>query len=357
MIEDQQKEAATAPAPHIHAPASAPVTHDFLGRNHDAHAGRTTAVLLLCAATMVLEIVCGVLFGSMALLADGFHMATHAGVMLVAAGAYRFARQRLGDPSFSFGTGKVGDLAAFASAIILALTAVTIAIESIARLLSPTPIAFDQAIPVAFLGLGVNILSIWLLHDGHDHGHGHEDHDHHDHDHYDDDHDDHDDYDHIAHDAHGHHHHHDHAHHHHDHNFRAAYLHVLSDVAVGVLAIIGLLAGRFFGWHWLDPVMGLVGAYVIGRWAIALAAASGNVLLDRVPDAALERAIRARLLQGGGELTDFHFWRLGPGHHGLIAAVRTKEAVPSGVLRESLSIFPTLSHVTIQVEGPEMSRA
>lgn len=309
-------------------------SHDFLGRDHDDHAGRTRAVLLLCAATMAIEIVCGMLFGSMALLADGLHMATHAGVMLVATGAYRFARRRLDDPSFSFGTGKVSDLAAFASAIVLAFTAMTMAAESIGRLLAPVPIAFDQAIPVAILGLAVNILSIWLLHDRHHHE-AHDD-------------DDHGDHDHAAHDG---------RHHHHDHNFRAAYLHVLSDVAVGILAVIGLVAGRFFGWLWLDPVMGLVGAFVILRWAVALAMAAGNVLLDRVPDADLERAVRDRLEYGGAHVEDFHLWRLGPGHHGLIAAIRAQESLPSSVYREMLSVFPTLSHVTIQVDPPESARA
>ena len=345
------------------------VTHDFLGRHHERHARRTLAVLLLCAGTMVLEIVCGLLFNSMALLADGLHMATHAGVMLVAAGAYRFARARLRDPSYSFGTGKVGDLAAFASAIMLAATAFTIGLESVERLFSPVPIAFGEAIPVAMVGLLVNIISIWLLHDSdHHHDHGH-DHHHaaqvahaghgHEHDHGHDHHHDHGDQGHAHdhdhghdHEAHGH----DHAHHHHDHNFRAAYLHVLADVAVGVLAIGGLVAGRYTGWLWLDPVIGLVGAYVVGRWAFSLLRASGNVLLDRVPDAGLAQAVRDRLERGGAAVRDFHLWRLGPGHHGVVAALSARDPLPPSAYRAMLAPFPTLSHIIIEVEPAEDAR-
>jgi cation diffusion facilitator family transporter len=345
-------EAKTIPAkaPDHRHPADAVQSHDFLGARHDRNAQRTTAVLLLCAVMMAVELVGGWLFHSMALIADGLHMGTHVGVMLVAAGAYWFARRRCADPSFSFGTGKVGDLAAFASAVALASTAALIAIESVERLINPLPIAFGEAIPIAIAGVVVNLLSVWLLHDDHDHGahghgHAHDDHDHdhdhdhaHDHAHHDHDHDDHDD------------HHHDHAHHHHDHNLRAAYIHILSDAGLGVFAIIGLVAGRTLGWLWLDPLIGIVGAVVILRWGIALARASGNVLLDRVPDARLAAEIRARIERDGSRVRDFHLWRLGPGHHGVIVALVAAGERTAADYRALLTGMPTLSHVTIQVE-------
>jgi cation diffusion facilitator family transporter len=279
---------------------------------------------------MAIELIGGWLFHSMALIADGLHMATHVGVMFVAGGAYWFARRRSDDPSFSFGTGKVGDLAAFASAVALASTAVLIGIESVERLINPLPIAFGEAIPIAFLGLAVNVTSIWLLHDEHDHGgevHHHADHDHahHDHDH-------------------------DHGHAHHDHNLRAAYVHVLSDAGLGIFAILGLAAGRLFGWTWLDPVIGIAGAIVILRWAISLARASGAVLLDRVPDARLAAEIRSRIERNDATVRDLHLWRLGPGHHGLILSLASPEPLAPAAYRARLTGLPTLSHVTIEVE-------
>jgi len=295
-----------------------PQAHDFLGARHDRNARRTVAVLILCAVTMAVELIGGWLFHSMALIADGLHMATHVGVMFVAGGAYWFARRCSGDPSFSFGTGKVGDLAAFASAVALASTAVLIGIESIERLINPLPIAFGEAIPIAFLGLAVNVASIWLLHDDHDHAH-------HEHEH-------------------------DHGHAHHDHNLRAAYIHVLSDAGLGIFAILGLAAGRWLGWTWLDPIIGIAGAFVILRWAIALARASGSVLLDRVPDTRLAAEIRSRIERDGAQVRDLHLWRLGPGHHGLILSLAAPEPLAPAAYRAHLAGLPTLSHVTIEVE-------
>ena len=308
-----------APTPEQAAPELT-LAHDFLGPRHDAHARRTTWVLLLCAATMAIELVGGMVFGSMALIADGLHMATHAGVMFIAAASYRFARRRLGDPSFSFGTGKVPDLAAFASAVSLASTAIFIAVESAGRLLAPTPIAFDQAIAVAAVGLTVNLLSIWLLHDDHAHDHGHH---HHGHDHH-----------HEAHD--------------HDHNMRAAYIHVIADTAVGALAIVGLVLGRQFGWLWLDPLMGLAGAYVIARWAVTLIRATGAVLLDRVPEGGLERAVRAALAPSGGRIVDLHLWRLGPGHHAVVASLAGVTPADAAAARARLHALASISHVTVE---------
>jgi cation diffusion facilitator family transporter len=229
----------------------------------------------------------------MALLADGFHMATHAGALTIAALAYLYARRHVHDGRFAFGTGKLGDLAAYTSAIVLALIALLIGYESVLRLAAPVAIRFDEAIAVAVLGLIVNLASAWLLHDsGH---HGHELHrDHHgveDHDH-------------------GHRHVHDHR----DHNLRAAYLHVLA--LTSILAIAGLLAGRVYGWFWMDPLMGIVGALVIARWSWGLLRDAGAVLLDAVPDGTLPEKIRCMLERGGDRVADLHLWRVGPGHLG-----------------------------------------
>jgi cation diffusion facilitator family transporter len=262
----------------------------------------------------------------MALIADGLHMATHAGVMFVSAAAYRFARAKLADPGFSFGTGKVGDLAAFASACALAATAVFIAIESVGRLIAPVPIAFDEAIVIAIIGLIVNLLSVWLLHD-HNHGHDH-DHDHHDHH-------DHEDGHHAAHV-------------HRDHNIRAAYVHIIADAGVGLAAIVALVLGRQFGWLWLDPAIGLVGAYVILRWAWVLAKAAGSVLLDRVSDPRLAAQVRALAEAQGGRVVDLHLWRVGPGHNALIVAIEGG-AHDAGHYRARLSGLATLSHVTVEI--------
>ncbi|BAV64443.1 CDF family Co(II)/Ni(II) efflux transporter DmeF [Sphingobium cloacae] len=323
----------TSPQPLPAKPVRPLPVYDFLGHKHDDHARRTRWVLALCAGMMILEITGGLLFGSMALLTDGLHMGTHAGVMLIAAGAYRFARRRVGDPTFAFGTGKVGDLAAFASAVVLGATAVMIVIESIERILNPVAISFREAIPIAVLGLIVNLISIWLLHDHHahehEHPHGHE----HEHEH------------HAAHGDHG-----AHRGHHHDHNLRAAYIHVLADAAVGLLAIIGLSLGWALGWLWLDPAMALLGACLILSWAFSLVRATGNVLLDRVPDPELAATIRCRLEQEGVEVEDLHFWRLGPGHHGLVAALSASSPQSPATYRDQLSGIPTLSHVVIQVE-------
>jgi cation diffusion facilitator family transporter len=299
--------------------------HVFLGANHTANERRTWAVIMLCAAMMIVEVVGGVVFHSMALLADGIHMATHAGAMLIAAAAYFYARRFSNDPRFSFGTGKVGDLAAFASGVILASTAVVVAVESVQRLLDPEIIAFDQAIPVAVLGLAVNIASAWLLRDDHQH-HGH------------------------AHDGHDDHHDHDDHQHHHDHNLRAAYLHVIADAAVSVLAIIGLLAGRELGWVWMDPAMGLVGAVVIARWSVGLLKVTGAVLLDMNPGEVLALTIRRRIETDGDLIADLHVWRVGPGHNAASLVICSAAGLPPSVYRARLAGIRTLSHLTIEVE-------
>jgi len=309
--------------------------HVFLGANHTANERRTWAVIVLCTAMMIIEVVGGAVFHSMALLADGIHMATHAGAMLIAAAAYFYARRFSADPRFSFGTGKVGDLAAFASGVILASTAVLVAIESIQRLLNPETIDFDQALPVAVLGLAVNLASAWLLRDDHQH-HGH-DHDHgrgqgH------------------AHDGHDHHHDHDDHQHHHDHNLRAAYMHVIADAAVSILAIIGLLAGRELGWVWMDPAMGLVGAVVIARWSVGLLKVTGAVLLDMSPGEVLARTIRRRIETDGDRIADLHVWRVGPGHNAASLVICSAAGLAPSAYRARLAGIETLSHLTIEVE-------
>ena len=310
--------------------------HVFLGEHHDRHERRTWLVVVLTAAMMVAEIIAGTIFGSMALVADGWHMSTHAAALAIAALAYRFARKHAHDPRFSFGTGKVGELAAFSSAIILALIALLIGYESLVRLMNPVPIQFCEATVVAVIGLAVNLASAWLLagdHDhGHHHGHGHK----HDHDHED--------------------HHRGHTHgnqHHHggDTNIRAAYLHVLADALTSVLAIVALLAGRFYGWSWLDPVMGVVGAVVIAQWSWGLIRTAGATLLDAVPDQTLARSVRERIEVGEDRVTDLHLWRLGPGHAGLIVSVVSDAPHSPEVYKERLSGIEGLSHVTVEVHA------
>jgi len=306
--------------------------HVFLGAKHDRHERRTLVVVALTAVMMVAEVVGGTMFGSMAVVADGWHMATHAGALAIAAFAYRFARHHARDPRFTFGTGKVGELAAFSSAVILALIALAIGYEAITRLRAPVPIDFEQATWLAVIGLIVNLASAWLLSDeDHHHGRGHG------HDHRDQEHEGH---------AHGH-------HGHHDTNLRAAYVHVIADALTSVLAIAGLLAGRFYGWVWMDPLMALVGVIVILNWSVGLLRASGAVLLDMVPDRRLAGTVRRRLEVDGDRVSDLHLWRLGPGHAGLIASVVSDHPQPPAAYKLRLEGVEGLSHVTVEVHACE----
>ena len=315
--------------------------HVFLAEDHETSERRTWTVIALCGAMMVAEIVGGLLFGSIALVADGLHMSTHAGALLLAALAYRFARSHANDPRFSFGTGKMGDLAGFTSAIILAMIALLIGYESVLRLLRPVPIHFSQAIPIAFLGLAVNIGSAWILsRGGHHHHHGH-------------DHDDDDDHDH----EHGHdHHEHDHGHGpghpgaaHRDNNMRAAIIHVAADAAVSILVIVGLVLARAFGWLWMDPLAGIIGAAVIATWSYGLIRDTGAILLDMTPDPRLAENLRATVESEGDRVTDLHLWRVGPGHVAAILSVETNEARDAEFYRAMLDRFRVLSHVTVEV--------
>lgn len=403
-----------------------PHDHVFLGRDHDTAERRTWAVIILCSVMMIAEIIGGALFGSLALIADGLHMSTHAGALLLAALAYTYARRYASDRSFTFGTGKFGDLAGYSSAIVLAVIALLIGYEAISRLLKPIPISFNEAIPIAVLGLAVNVASAWLLSGGRHHGHSHghaQDHDHaeparrlglgrrilqievfedhvpprfrvsadsdvlleaadvtietvrpdgsrqlftfedrgaylesrdvipephaflaqvrlvqegqsHERE--------------LAFEEHGH----EAAHgaHHRDNNMRAAFIHVLADAAVSILVIVGLVLARTFGWLWMDPLAGLIGAFVIANWSFGLLRDTGAILLDRTPDPHMTERVRNIIESDGDRVTDLHLWRLGPGHLGAIVSVATTGTREAAHYRQRLADFADLSHVTVEVQ-------
>lgn len=294
--------------------------HVFLGRQHSRNERRTRIVVALTAVMMAAEIAGGTIFGSMALLADGWHMATHAAALGISAAAYVVARRQAHNPKFAFGTGKFGDLAAFSSAVILALVAVQIAYESIVRMMNPVPIAYGEAVTIAAVGLVVNLLSAWLLreephdHDHHSHGHSH-----------------------------GH-------HHHRDNNLRAAYVHVLADAATSVLAILALLVAMSSKWIWIDPLVGIVGSAVIASWAYGLIRQSGAVLLDVASDRDVENEIRERLETRGDRITDLHLWQIGPGHQAAVVSIVSDRPQAPAVYKGRLADMPRLSHVTVEVQ-------
>jgi cation diffusion facilitator family transporter len=320
--------------------------HVFLGADHERNERKVWLVIALTATMMVAEIIAGSVFGSMALTADGWHMSTHAGAMLIAALAYLYARRNARNPRYTFGTGKLGDLAGFASAIVLALIALVIAWESFVRLADPVTIDFDQAIFVAVIGLAVNLVSAWLLKDDHAHHHG-------------------------GHHAHhgGHHGHHD-GHHHHeghhgnharsvghagkDNNLRAAYLHVIADALTSVLAIAALILGKFYGWNALDPIMGIVGGLVIARWSWGLIGVTSTVLLDaQSENKDLAGEIRRQVETQEDRISDLHVWQVGPGHHAAIIALVTSKPQPPSFYKEKLRSLEDLSHVTVEVTPAE----
>ena len=308
--------------------------HNYLRVHHDGES-RTRMVFALTAIMMVAEIIAGSMFNSVALLADGWHMGTHAAAFAITLFAYRYARQYAQSARFSFGTGKVSVLGGFTSAVVLAVVAVLMAIEAMGRLITPQAIQFNEAITVAVIGLGVNLVSAWLLGD-HDHEHHHHDHEHHHHDH------EHHHHDHE-------HHHHDHEHHHHDHNLRAAYLHVIADALTSVLAIVALLAGKYWGWNWLDPLMGLVGAALITRWAYGLLRETSAILLDEALDESVTQAIR-RVLESDADnrVADLHTWKVGAQDYALVVSLVTHEPRPPQYYRQLLAGFPQLSHITVE---------
>src|SRR6201996_163595 len=290
--------------------------HVFLGQGHSRAESKAKWAAIVTALFMVVEIVCGLAYHSMALLADGAHMATHVGALGLAAGAYWLARRHATSGRFTFGSGKFGDLAAFASAIILGITALAVAVESVERILTPAAVQYGDALLIACIGLAVNLVSALILkddHHGHDHGHGH---------------------------AHG-----------SDNNMRAAYVHVLADAATSVLAIVALGAGYYFGLGILDPISGLVGAFVIASWSYGLIRDSAMVLLDADADPGRSDEIRGFLeSELKARIPDLHLWRLGPGHQGLIVSLVSRDATSAEVVKAALRRrYPDLSHVTVEV--------
>ena len=279
---------------------------------------RTRAVVLLNALMMVLEVTGGLYLGSMALLADGFHMGTHVGALGISAFAYGYARRHACDPRYSFGTGKVSDLAGFTSAIILALIALYVIFQSVTRLFDPTPILYREAILIAALGLIVNALSAWILHLGHSHGpdHTHEGHDPH--------------------------------HAHHDNNFRSAYFHVLADAFTSILALVALTCGLLFGWRWMDPATGILGAFVILSWAYSLVRDTSSVLLDHTPGSDLPDKIHKILGEKDLRITDLHVWRVAPGTHAAILSILAIDDLKAEDVRQLLKPLG-LAHVTVEI--------
>ena len=407
------------------AGASNSHAHVFLAPDHESSERKTWAVILLCGIMMAAEIAGGLIFGSIALVADGLHMSTHAGALLLAALAYSFARKHASDSRFCFGTGKFGDLAGFTSAIVLAMIAILIGYESVARFFQPVSIHFAEAIPIACLGLAVNIVSAWLLASGGHHHHHHGDHDH-GHGGGGEDSDErheittgdgvlvleiHEDgvpprfrlqaenqiplkaadttietrrpdgsrqifqmidrgsylesveeipepHAFTAHIRSGagidpqvvfEEHHHGHAGAHRDNNMRAAVIHVVADAAVSILVIIGLALAKSFGWLWMDPLAGIVGACVIASWSFGLVRDTGAILLDMNPDRQLADQLRKAIEVEGDRLEDLHLWRVGPGHLAAIVSVATKNARDPDFYRNRLARFKILSHLTVEV--------
>ncbi|MCB2217845.1 CDF family Co(II)/Ni(II) efflux transporter DmeF [Desulfofustis glycolicus] len=291
---------------------------------------RTLYVLILTAVTMIVEITAGSIYGSMALLADGWHMATHVAAFFITIFAYRYARKHADDPAYTFGTGKVNVLGGFASAIALAVVALVMLIESLERIVHPQDIRFNEAIAVAVLGLLVNVISALLLRDGHSHDHGH------DHGHDDDPH---------------------HGTHLHDHNLTAAYFHVLADALTSLLAIVALVSGKFLGWHWLDPVMGIVGAAIITRWSYGLLKQTGPILLDASIDKGGRQAIVDAIENDAdNRISDIHVWKVGASHYAAIIAIVTSTPRSAEHYKALLRNFDRLSHVTVEINTCSSSK-
>ena len=286
----------------------------------DDHAERNTRrVILLTLVMMIIEITAGYIFGSMALLADGWHMGTHAAALGITAFAYYYARKHSENPSYSFGTGKVGVLGGFGSAVVLAVIALLMGVESVQRLVAPVTIRFNEAIAVAVVGLAVNLISAYLLRGRHHHSHQHGS---------------------------------NHAHH--DHNLRAAYLHVLADALTSLLAIVALITGKALGWVWMDPIMGIVGALIISRWSYGLLIDTGKVLLDRDVNAEAVEEIRSIVeSDSDNRISDLHVWRVGSHHLAAIISIVTHYPKPPGHYKTLLSNYDEMAHVTVEVNPCE----
>jgi cation diffusion facilitator family transporter len=283
----------------------------YLGADHSRNERRTWAVTAICAVTLVGLMAGGLMFGSMALLANGVHMAAHVAALLVSAGAYALARRHAADPRFAFGTGKLGYLAGFANAVVLAVTAVLIGTESLKRLLDPHAVDYHGALPLAAAGLGLNLICVWLLRPTRLHR--------------------------ERNDRDG------------DLNLSSAYLHLVADAGVSVVALGAMALGRYLGWAFLDPAAGLVGAVLVAHFSIRLLRQAGAALLDINPNPELTREVRERLAAGGEAVIDLHLWRLGPGHHAVIAVVAGDD--DADAYRARLAGLPGLSHVTIEVRA------
>ncbi|QTA80708.1 Cation diffusion facilitator family transporter [Desulfonema limicola] len=293
-------------------------SHDF-AVIHKQGEKRTWQVLILTAVTMVIEIAAGITFGSMALLADGWHMGTHVAAFMITIFAYFYARKHAESPAFTFGTGKVSVLGGFASAIALAAVALMMCVESVERIINPREIHFNQAIGVAVLGLFINIISAFLLQGSHHHGHHHE-------------HEDNEE------------------HHHHDHNLKAAYFHVLADALTSLLAITALTAGKYFGWNQLDPVMGIVGAVVITRWSYTLLRETAPILLDGSIEEEKKLEIKTKIeSDSDNRIADLHLWKVGPDDYAAIISIVTHYPKSAEHYKSLLKQYNYVSHITIEV--------
>jgi len=293
--------------------------HFYLTAQDKKSERRVFIVVGITTAMMLLEITCGLIFNSMALLADGWHMSTHAGALGIAAFAYFFARKNARNQDYSFGTGKVNALGGFTSAVMLGMIAILVAADSVYRLYAPKIINFNEAIAVAFLGLIVNVLSVWLLREDHHHHHDHTDH-HHEHEH------------------------------HHDHNLKAAYLHVIADAFTSLLAVFALSMGKFFGFVWMDAVIGIIGSCVIAQWSYGLLKTTSRILLDQTPDKDTEQKIRAAIENDSdNKIADFHLWHIAPGRLSAIISIVTDSPKPVEHYKNLLKNFTEIDHLTIEV--------
>ncbi|MEZ9391653.1 CDF family Co(II)/Ni(II) efflux transporter DmeF [Vibrio splendidus] len=316
--------------------------HNFSSHNQQGEK-RTFYVLLLTVVTMVVEIIAGTIYGSMALLADGWHMGTHAAAFGITLFAYRYAKKHAESERFSFGTGKVSVLGGYTSAIALGIVALLMLVESVHRLFNPQAIQFNEAIIVACIGLTVNVVSMFLLGDhhhdhGHEHGHNHSKNHGHSHSH------DHDS-------DHGH----KHGEHHHDHNLRAAYMHVLADTLTSLLAIVALLFGKFYGWNWLDAAMGMVGAFVIAKWTMNLMKQTSPILLDENIDQDYRDSVTETLMPYAS-VTDFHMWKVSGHHYSAAITLESNGDKTVSEYKQMLAKFDKINHLTLEVHSNDHAK-